>query len=130
MPIWVGPWEGDSIAMLRAGLATPRPMTFELMARLMEAGQMALERAAVTQLADEVYYATLSVRAGGQAHSLDARPSDAIALALRLGVPIYVDEAIMEQNGVTPDRLAEPLGEGWQPVKVDEVFPPWKPAEK
>lgn len=128
LPIWVGPFEGDSIAMLMAGKSTPRPMTFELMARLLEAGRTQVERVTVTRLADEVFYATLTVQAAGQTHAVDARPSDGIALAVRLGVPIYVDGAVLEQAGVAPDQFSDELGE-WQPVDPEAVFPPWKPRQ-
>jgi RNA polymerase sigma factor (sigma-70 family) len=124
LPIWVGPFEGDSIAMLRAGATTVRPMTFELMARLLEVGQVALESAAVTRLADEVFFATLNVRTGGATHAVDARPSDAVALALRLGAPLFVQADVLEQQGVTPDRLPETLGETWQSVDGEAVFQP------
>jgi RNA polymerase sigma factor (sigma-70 family) len=124
LPIWVGPFEGDSIAMLRAGATTTRPMTFELMARLMEVGQVAVERVVINKLSDDVYYAALAVRAGGAAREVDARPSDAVALALRLGVPIFVDAAVLDQTGVMPDNLTEPLGRGWERVDGHAVFQP------
>jgi RNA polymerase sigma factor (sigma-70 family) len=124
LPIWVGPFEADSIAMLRAGATTPRPMTFELIAKLMETGNVELERVTISRLAENTYYASLSVRAGGATHEVDARPSDAVALALRLGVAILVDPAIMDQQGLAPDSLTATVGETWQSVDGEAVFRP------
>jgi RNA polymerase sigma factor (sigma-70 family) len=98
LPLWIGPREGEVIEQLLAGKASFRPLAPELMARLLEAGQMTVERVAVTKLQDQVFYATLWVRAGDGVHEIDARPSDGVALALRLKAPIFVDEAVLEQE--------------------------------
>ena len=83
LPIWVGAVEGDSIAMLLAGLSMPRPSTFELTAQLLNVAKMTVEKIAVTQLRDDTYYATMWVKVRGKIREVDARPSDAITLAER-----------------------------------------------
>jgi RNA polymerase sigma factor (sigma-70 family) len=98
LELWIGPLDGNIIEQLLAGQATLRPMAPELMARLLEAGQMTVERVAVTRLQDEIFYATLWVKAPDGTHEIDARPSDGVALALRLKAPIFVDEAVLEQE--------------------------------
>jgi RNA polymerase sigma factor (sigma-70 family) len=98
LPLWIGPHDGDVLAQLLFSQATLRPMPPELAARLMEAGQMTLERVGVTKLQDQIFYATLWVKAGDGIHEIDARPSDGVALALRLKAPIFVDEALLESK--------------------------------
>jgi RNA polymerase sigma factor (sigma-70 family) len=106
LPIWVGGWEGDVIACQLAEKSFPRPVTFEFMARLLEAAQMVVERVAVTRLDGQVYYATLWARAtDGKVQEIDARPSDAIALALQVKAPIFADEGVLEKQGVEPEKF-------------------------
>ena len=94
------------IALALAEQSAPRPMPYELMMRLTEAGQMSLERATVSQLNEDVFYSTLELRGSGQAHSVDARPSDAIALALRAKAPLFVDETGTAKRGRRYGRSA------------------------
>lgn len=92
LPIWIGAIEGDVIAMRLENLATERPTTFDLTARLIETGGMKLEKVAVTALRGKIYYATMWLNAGGAVHEVDARPSDAIMIALLTNSPIFVSE--------------------------------------
>jgi RNA polymerase sigma factor (sigma-70 family) len=126
LPIWIGPWEGDMIALALAEQSAPRPMPYELMMRLMEAGQMSLERATVSQLTGDVFYSTLELRGSGQAHAIDARPSDAIALALRAKAPLFVDESVLKNSGV--DMADAPGGADWQTLNGHDVLERWKQA--
>lgn len=98
LPIWVGPVEGDAIAMLLAGLSTPRPSTFELTTQLLDVAKMKIDKVAVTALRDKTYYATIWVKIRGKIHEVDARPSDAVTLALRTKVPIFVRPEVLETN--------------------------------
>ena len=111
LPIWIGPHEADMIALQLVEKSTPRPMAYELTARLLEAAHATIERVAVSQLKDDVFYATLWMRAGGATHEIDARPSDALNLALRLNVPIFVAPEVMDQCAVLPDKLTAKLSE-------------------
>ena len=97
LPIWVGPPEGDALALQLGGEAMPRPMTADLMARLLEAAGARIERVVVNSLRENTFYATVTVAAGGEAKALDARPSDAFNLALRVGAPVFVDSGVMEK---------------------------------
>jgi RNA polymerase sigma factor (sigma-70 family) len=112
LPIWVGVVEGDALAMLLADLTTNRPTMFELTTRLLGVAKMTLERVAVTTLRDDVYFATLWVRVRGKLHEVDARPSDALTLALRVKAPIFVTPELMEQAShllLNPDEIPDKL---------------------
>jgi RNA polymerase sigma factor (sigma-70 family) len=98
LPIWIGPPEGDALGLHLAGVATPRPMTIDLMARLLEAMGGRVERVVVSSLRDTTFYAAVHV-ADGANQELDARPSDGINLAVRVGAPIFVDEEVLEAGG-------------------------------
>lgn len=109
LPIWIGPFEADALSLQLAGVSVPRPMTFDLTARLLEAAQAKIERVAISRLQTEVFYATLTVQANGQTQEVDARPSDALNLALRLKAPIFVASEVMETQSVSAENLQEKL---------------------
>lgn len=113
LPIWVGAVEGDAIAMLLAGLSTPRPSTFELTTKLLDVAKMTLEKVAVTTLRDNTYYATMWVKIRGKIHEVDARPSDAVTLSLQTKTPIFVLPGVLESNQylVTTDAIVPGLDE-------------------
>ncbi len=98
LPIWVGPIEGDVIAMQLEHLELDRPTTFDLTTRLLSLGNTKLEKVAVTALRGNVYFATMWVNANGQIHEVDARPSDAIALALQADAPIFIAPETLTGN--------------------------------
>ncbi len=99
LPIWIGPNEAAAIAMAQQGVAAPRPLTHDLfIATLLQLGTP-LESVRITRLEEGVFFAELVV--GAQA--VDARPSDAIALALRAGVPILLSDEVLAEAGVAPD---------------------------
>ena len=109
LPIWVGPPEGDALALQLGGEAMPRPMTADLMARLVAAAGASIERVVVSSLREKTFYATVTLRTPGGAEELDARPSDALNLAVRVGAPIFVEREVMEQSGVAAADAAERL---------------------
>ena len=99
LPIWIGPNEAAAIAMAQQGVAAPRPLTHDLfIATLIQLGTP-LQSVRITRLEEGVFYAELVL--GGQ--NVDARPSDAIALALRAGVPILLSDEVLAEAGVAPD---------------------------
>jgi RNA polymerase sigma factor (sigma-70 family) len=98
LPIWIGAPEGDALGLHLAGVATPRPMTIDFMARLLEAMGGKVQRVVVSSLRDNTFYAGVHVT-NGAAREIDARPSDAINLAVRVGAPIFVDESVFETAG-------------------------------
>ena len=109
LPIWIGPYEADMLLLQLAEKSTPRPITYDLMMRLLELAGVTVERVAVSRLHDEVFYATLWVSVEGKTHEVDARPSDALNLALRVKAPIFVAAAVMDAQGVQPDDLGAKL---------------------
>ena len=96
LPLWVGSTEGDAIAMALESLSTVRPTTFDLTTRLLEIGKVKIDKVAVTSLR-VVFYCSISITADGQTYEVDARPSDAIVLALLAKAPIYVTPQTFEQ---------------------------------
>jgi RNA polymerase sigma-70 factor (ECF subfamily) len=97
--IWVGEVEGMAIAMGLSSYDTPRPMTLLFMSRLLEATGASLDSVHISALKDEVYYATVQIRTGERMNQFDARPSDAMALAVQVKAPIYVSEDVMQRAG-------------------------------
>jgi bifunctional DNase/RNase len=107
LPIWVGPPEGDALALQLGGEAMPRPLTPDLMARLVEATGARIERVVVSSLREKTFYASVGVRTRDGAKEVDARPSDALNLAVRVGAPIFVDDEVMGASGIAAEDAAE-----------------------
>jgi len=95
LPIWVGIFEANAIALEIEKLATPRPMTHDLTRNLIHSMNGRLERVVITELKDDTFFAVLWLTQDGEAVTIDARPSDAIALALRADCPIFVAEPVL-----------------------------------
>jgi bifunctional DNase/RNase len=114
--IWIGPAEGNAIAARLNGQEFPRPMTHVLMARLLEASGAAVESVTISTLKEDVYYATVNVRVDGQIQAVDARPSDAIALAVQLEAPLYAAEDVLANHGVVLPANAAPTGAGLKAI--------------
>jgi bifunctional DNase/RNase len=121
LPIWVGPIEGDIIALQLEHFETPRPTTFDLTARLLALGNSKLEKVAVTALRGNVYFATMWVNTNGEVHEVDARPSDAIALALHANAPIFIAPETLPANEslVTVDNELMQLNEQWSKMESE-----------
>ncbi len=107
MPIWVGIYEAQSIAIEIEKLTAPRPMTHDLTRNLIQNLNAALERVVISELRDDTFYAALWLRQGDETVMVDARPSDAIALALRSDCPIYVAEKVMQNARLNTTGPAE-----------------------
>ncbi|MCL4686449.1 bifunctional nuclease family protein [Myxococcota bacterium] len=107
LPIWIGVAEARSIASEIERLHPPRPNAHDLAKRLIESLDGAIERVVVTELRDGTYYARILVSAHGQRREVDARPSDAIALALRFDAPLLVREALFDDASREPGAPAE-----------------------
>lgn len=99
LPIWVGTAEGQAIRMAMEGIAPPRPMTHDLLKDLLRHLRAAPKKVVVTTIKNGTYYAALHLDTGGTERVIDARPSDAIALALRCGTPIYATQEVIEKKG-------------------------------
>ncbi len=125
LPIWVGPLEGDIIAMQLEHIETPRPMTFDLMANLLRVGNVQIEKVAVTALRENTYLATMWIRANGTVHEIDARPSDAIALALQTDAPIFVTpDTLRAANSISGDRSFDELQEQTSKAENEGLMEP------
>ncbi|MGC2613426.1 MAG: bifunctional nuclease family protein [Terracidiphilus sp.] len=96
MPIWVGIFEANAIAIEIEKVSAPRPMTHDLARNLMRNMNARLEKIVITELRDDTFFALLWIRQDGELMTMDARPSDAIALALRADCPIFVSEQVMQ----------------------------------
>ena len=107
LPIWIGAYEAEAIAMELQGVAAARPLPYDLLKSAIADLGGRVERILVTDLNQDVFYARIVVQQNGRAVELDSRPSDAIALAVRARVPILVDEAVMERAGVKLDGDGE-----------------------
>ncbi len=100
VPIWVGIFEANAIALEIEKPATPRPMTHDLLANLIRTLDGEVQRVVITELRDDVYYALIWMEHSGELISLDARPSDALALALRTDCPIFLSAQILRTTRI------------------------------
>ncbi len=101
LPIWVGVYEANAIALEIEKVATPRPMTHDLIKNLLLGLNTAVHKVVVNDLRDDTFYALIWLEQDGQSISIDSRPSDALALALRLDCPIYVEESVLKSSKVS-----------------------------
>jgi bifunctional DNase/RNase len=103
LPIWIGLMEATAIAMELEDVRFPRPMTHDLMKNLLEHLNVTVDRIEVCDLRDNTYYALIHLRSGDRKSAVDARPSDAIALALRTKSPIYVADKVLRRSSQTEE---------------------------
>jgi hypothetical protein len=97
LPIWVGLFEANAIALELEKITTPRPMTHDLMKDIIEGLNATVNKVVVNDLKNNTFYATIQLTTNGNKIVIDSRPSDAIALALRVGAPIYVSREVIEK---------------------------------
>jgi len=103
LPILIGPFEATAIALALEGAPVPRPLSHDLMRNMLESLDTTLEQVIIHDIKDSTFYAKLILRSDGDLREIDARPSDGIALALRMKAPIYVtDKIVLEES--TPDK--------------------------
>jgi bifunctional DNase/RNase len=107
LPIWIGPWEANAIAARLQGVTSERPMTHDLFATTLGTLGVELRRVIVSSLTEETFHATLELERDGQTYTVDARPSDALALAVRTGVRIYASIEVLDRAGVEPDSKVD-----------------------
>lgn len=111
LPIWIGPFEAEAIAMELQSMVSARPLPYDLMKTIVNDMGGVIQQVLVTDLAQDVFYARIIIDQSGKRIEIDSRPSDAIALAVRVKVPIMVDETVMDKAGVTLDPEGEADGE-------------------
>jgi hypothetical protein len=105
LPVWIGKPEADSIALALGKVVTPRPLTHDLIKNIIDDIAMAVSRVAVREIIDNTYYASIYITDGTDEKQIDCRPSDAVAVALRSGAPIFVNENVIEKKN--SDELEE-----------------------
>ncbi len=106
LPIWIGKPEADSIALALGKVETPRPLTHDLIKNITESLKVKITKIIVTEIQDNTYYALVCLNDGKDETLVDSRPSDAVAVALRVNAPIYVEDNVMEQKS-SSDELGE-----------------------
>lgn len=122
LPIWIGHFEADAIAIPMQNVPVSRPLTHDLLGSVVSSLGAKVMQVVINQLADETFYAKIIIDAEGRNIEVDSRPSDAIALAIRAKVPIYVDESVLDQAGMVFDSEGEEgEGDSTTPVEVDET---------
>ncbi len=117
LPIWIGPAEASAIAMELAGMSFPRPLTHDLFPSIIKGMGGTLTRVLITRVQDNTYFAELVIQRGDDVFTVDARPSDSIAIALRMQAELWADDELLASAGVeittvSPDPDAEPAAPG------------------
>ncbi|MBA3629143.1 MAG: bifunctional nuclease family protein [Actinobacteria bacterium] len=100
LPIWIGAVEATAIAFALQGIETPRPMTHDLLRDILTETQVQVERILVSELKDRTFFATIQMHRDGRSSEVSSRPSDAIALAVRINAPIFAAEEVLDQAGI------------------------------
>jgi bifunctional DNase/RNase len=121
LPIWIGPYEAQSIASGLARQEAPRPNTHDLIKSIFEGIEGTIERVVITELREGTYYAVIEAAVDGRQVSVDARPSDAIAVAVRIGAPVFASEAVLGQAASVGEsepalEIGLPAGEAREPA--------------
>jgi len=107
LPIWIGPWEANAIATRLQGVTPERPMTHDLFAATLVELGVKLVRIIISSLAEETFHATVELERDGRTFAIDARPSDALALAVRTGVQIFASREVLDRAGVEPETQVD-----------------------
>ena len=100
LPIWIGQAEASAIALALQGVVTPRPMTHDLIKNLLEEMAVQVHNIVITELREGTFYAVINMQRNGDAYEVSSRPSDAIALAVRLGCKIFADEEVLAEASI------------------------------
>ena len=104
LPIWIGPAEADAIAVKLQGVNVPRPLTHDLLNTVIDALGATVNSIIISELRSDTFYAKILLNVDGGQMEIDSRPSDALALAVRVEVPIYVDETVLDKAGILLDK--------------------------
>jgi uncharacterized protein len=106
LPIWIGKPEADSIALALGKVETPRPLTHDLVKNIADGLKVKIAKIVITEIQDNTYYAIICLNDGKKETYVDSRPSDAVAVALRVSAPIFVEDNVLEQKS-SSDELEE-----------------------
>lgn len=125
LPIWVGIYEANAIALEIEKVTTPRPMTHDLLRNLLLGLEARVNKVVVSDLRDDTFYALIWLERDGQMMTIDSRPSDALALALRVDCPIYVEDQVLKNSkvvGATSDKVNnEELSKWLENLNDDDI---------
>jgi bifunctional DNase/RNase len=126
LPIWIGPAEADAIAVKLQDVNVPRPLTHDLLRSVIDSLGATINSIIVNDLKNDTFYAKIILNIDGKQMEVDSRPSDALALAVRVGVPIYAEEGVLEKAGIFLDKetgkpLSQKEAETGGPVSEDEM---------
>ena len=120
LPIWIGPAEADAIAVKLQGVAVPRPLTHDLLNSVIDTLGGVVNSIIVNDLKNDTFFAKVIIDTTGKQMEVDSRPSDALALAVRTGVPIFADESVLDKAGILLD------GETGKPILDEKELPEGK----
>ncbi len=125
LPIWIGHPEAAAILMKLQGASTPRPMTHDLLAEVLGELEVECTRVSVTELRENTFYASISLRTAGRDVEIDSRPSDALALAVRSGAPIFAADEVIAESAIEFEHDVEDTEEVVEKFKdfLDSVKP-------
>jgi bifunctional DNase/RNase len=125
LPIWIGHPEAAAILMKLQGASTPRPMTHDLLSEMLGELEVECTKVAVTELRENTFYAAISLRSGGREFEIDSRPSDALALAVRAGAPIFAADEVISESAIEFEHEVEDTEEVVEKFKdfLDRVTP-------
>jgi bifunctional DNase/RNase len=110
LPIFIGPFEANGILMKLQGVSFPRPLTYDLIKNIIEMMQGYVEKVVINDLRDGTFYATLYIVTNDQVLEIDSRPSDAVAICVRSGAPIYVTEKVMAMSSIPLEEYSSKKG--------------------
>jgi bifunctional DNase/RNase len=129
LPIWVGPFEANAIALEIEKVSTPRPMTHDLIKNVLTGLETHIHKVVVTELREDTFYAVIWLERNGAIVSIDSRPSDALALALRMDCPIFVDDSVLKNSKLVAnmsDRVSSEELRKWLEGLNDEDLGKYK----
>jgi bifunctional DNase/RNase len=119
LPIWIGPCEADAITVTLQEMEVSRPLTHDLLKNVISEMGGEVEQIVISDLRNDVFYARIIMAVGGKRLEIDSRPSDALALAVRLHVPVYIEEAVMDKAAVLPEEEMETESAGGEETRLD-----------
>jgi len=130
LPIWIGPSEADAIAVRLQGVRVPRPLTHDLVLSMVDVLGASLHSIVISDLKNDTFYAKVMLNVDRGQIEVDARPSDALALAVRSEVPIFADESVLDKASILLDKdTGKPLAEGDTAEAASETGKPRPAAE-
>ena len=122
LPIWIGPFEADAITIQLQGVQVPRPLTHDLLKSFIRELGISVSHVLVSELRNDTFFARIIVDINGSSKEIDSRPSDAIALAVRVGAPISVAEQVMDLASITPEEEID-IEEATTPEEAENLAP-------